>query len=98
MDELSRWEGQNPSLAPPPPPHGPSSEGGASASTSGWVDVGPGGEVEGHVPYPKQYSPAAVAQGSESDEGVVAYPQVPLPRPRPPPVQAEAPVLAGNSS
>ncbi len=37
MDELTRWEGQDPALQPPGASSGPSSEEGSGAS--GWVDV-----------------------------------------------------------
>lgn len=79
MDSVSRWEGQDPSLAPQ---HRERSSPAASegAVSSGWVDVA-AGEAEGNVSYPKPYT-AAAAKRSESEEGLVAYPQVKPPRPR----------------
>mmetsp|Transcript_13238 Transcript_13238/g.40097 ORF Transcript_13238/g.40097 Transcript_13238/m.40097 type:complete len:301 (+) Transcript_13238:224-1126(+) len=73
MDSVSRWEGQDPSLAPQ---HRERSSPAASegAVSSGWVDVA-AGEAEGNVSYPKPYT-AAAAKRSESEEGLVAYPQV----------------------
>jgi chaperonin cofactor prefoldin len=74
MDELTRWEGQDPALQPPGASSGPSSDG---SGASGWVDVSQADqEAEGRITYPKPYSPAATAATAQDDgEGIVSYPQ-----------------------